>query len=374
MANLLDVLKRKMIRVVTIFVLSIFFNVAVAQVVNDEIAERLELRVDQLPLSSTTTHSTVEVSCINRNLTSACLIYHNDQWFTFSSPADGRYYLNISNQKCGKKLGIQILLIEGDPCLIRSYKIRQCISKLPQDDTYVILDSLKQGTSYLLNIDGFLGDQCLFDVQISTQPLGLPLMNYVNDSLTNELDLRDSIIRFSWHVNDLIEHRISAFHVYKKFLNQPKSQLVSISPNRGNAYGNFKKEYIVYDTLHEKGEYNYRIFGMESDTRELIFFGERAIKYYGEVSSDTKYVTEISAKFARGSTISVRVRYPPSGKILDDYKENMAQNSNLIRVDLAKYIRAGYLDLVLILSEEKSRRKYSYFYRAKSDGLVMMQE
>lgn len=148
-------------RFITIFLItaSLFlFGRAFSQVANNEIGQRVELTINQLPYISTTANSTVEPDCINKSLTAACLIYHNDQWFTFAVPADGRYYLNVGEQDCLQKRGIQVLLIEGDPCVIPSYEVRRCIPKLALQDTYVILDSLRKDVPYLLNIDGFLGD------------------------------------------------------------------------------------------------------------------------------------------------------------------------------------------------------------------------
>src|SRR6218665_2753576 len=98
-----------------------------AQVPNNQINQRYHLSLNEEPVFSTTSNSSVEWKCINKALTNKCLVYHNDQWFTFAVDKDGTYYINLSGQVCKKKLGTQLILIEGNPCEIKSYRIRRCV-------------------------------------------------------------------------------------------------------------------------------------------------------------------------------------------------------------------------------------------------------
>ena len=88
-------------------------NFANAQVVNDNIGNRSRLIIDSASIYSSTDEATVEWQCINKALTNKCLIYHNDQWFTFNVKSEGSYYLNITSQSCRDSRGIQAIIIEA---------------------------------------------------------------------------------------------------------------------------------------------------------------------------------------------------------------------------------------------------------------------
>ena len=72
-----------MTRVCLTFVLVGLISNVVAQVSNNSIDKRLGLVMDANPIASTAAESSVEWNCINKSLTSKCLVYHNDQWFDF---------------------------------------------------------------------------------------------------------------------------------------------------------------------------------------------------------------------------------------------------------------------------------------------------
>ena len=105
-----------MTRVCLTFVLVGLISNVVAQVSNNSIDKRLGLVLDANPIASTTAESSVEWNCINKSLTSKCLVYHNDQWFDFVVDKAGRYFLNVSAQQCRERQGVQAIVIEGNPC------------------------------------------------------------------------------------------------------------------------------------------------------------------------------------------------------------------------------------------------------------------
>src|SRR5688572_29456322 len=123
------------------FRLTISFTIS-GQVSNNSISSRTELILDAPGTHSTTANSSVEWECVNKSLTNKCLIYHNDQWFHFTPQANGKFFLNISSQQCRDLQGIQVVVIEGNPCEVKTYRILKCIPKVFQDDVFIELDSL----------------------------------------------------------------------------------------------------------------------------------------------------------------------------------------------------------------------------------------
>jgi hypothetical protein len=101
-----------------------------AQVTNNNIQNGSQLVLDAAYTPSSTDHATVEWDCINRSLkaiTHKCLIYHNDQWFTFNATQSGKYYLNIALKRCRDSKGIQAIVLQGNPCITKQYEILKYI-------------------------------------------------------------------------------------------------------------------------------------------------------------------------------------------------------------------------------------------------------
>src|SRR5687767_457050 len=117
-------------------ILLLFAAVAFSHVTNNRIENRISLGLDAEPFTSFTTNSDVQWDCINRALTNTCLVYHNDQWFTITPPTIGPYFINIHNQSCRKLYGVQLVILEGDPCKTDSYQLKQCVPFSDQADFY----------------------------------------------------------------------------------------------------------------------------------------------------------------------------------------------------------------------------------------------
>ena len=185
---------------------------ALSQVSNNEIKYRLKLKLDDPWFQSSTNNASVEWDCINKKLTSTCLVYHNDQWFTIVPPLTGSYYINISNQKCQNLQGVQIVVLEGDPCKIDSYQLKMCVSYTDQSDMFVKMDSLIGGKEYLVNIDGFLGDQCDYRIQFSSVNKGIPVQIRTLKQMPLKVAQTDSVISLNWSIPDSLIFKTKREH------------------------------------------------------------------------------------------------------------------------------------------------------------------
>lgn len=251
-----------------------------AQVNNDNIQGRLDLLLNAPLIQSTTAGSTVEWKCINRNLTRKCLIYHNDQWFSFQVPQAGTYYLNIASQQCRDSRGIQMILIEGNPCQIDSYKILKCISKVRMEDVFIQMDSLKSQVQYLVNIDGFLGDYCHFEIGLSTKPSGWPLK--LSDSVARKREVVNSkVVGLHWQVPESELSSLERFQLYRKGSNELAATSVGKVDLKLNSYGRYVETYDQYDTLPKEGKYLYSIFAIEKEEGTPRLIEEVMISYIG---------------------------------------------------------------------------------------------
>jgi hypothetical protein len=254
------------------------------QVTNNRIENRIPLELDDEAFSSFTTNSDVQWDCINKALTNKCLVYHNDQWFTITPTTTGPFFINIHNQSCKKLYGVQLVILEGDPCKTDSYQLKRCVPFSDQSDFYVRLDSLKPNEEYLINVDGFLGDLCGFKIEFSSSLRGVPVNAINTKLLTPSMTLKDSIVSLGWSVNDSLAFTVKDFQVYRK-KDKEKSIMRAAMPIVHNAYGSMQKDYVTNDTLWDKGAYTYFIYGSTADDKLLL--SQQSFIYPPEKPSET---------------------------------------------------------------------------------------
>ena len=238
-------------------------SAATAQVANDDIENRRVLRAEEV-ITSNTTGCTVQRSCVDERLTGKCIEYHNDQWFEFTPKASGRYFVNVGGQKCRDVRGVQLVVLTGTPCQPATYRVLSCTSLGTQDDVFVTLDSLRAGKPYLLDVDGYLKDFCQFSLQVSRQPLGMPV-SYFPPNPTRVLPTASPVVELRWGLPDSLVST-PAFRVLRREVHQYRSTEVRAVPVRRDTYGQPELTYAVTDTLPGPGIYDYQVLTTPATT------------------------------------------------------------------------------------------------------------
>jgi hypothetical protein len=352
--------------VFSIFFVFVFHVVVTAQVPNNNIKDRTELLLDASPSQSNTNNSSVEWNCINKALTNKCLIYHNDQWFNFIPERSGKFFLNVSSQQCRDQRGIQVTIIEGNPCEVNTYKILQCINKVHQDDVFIELDSLKAGTQYLVNIDGFLGDFCNFDIQFSTTPFGLPRVTHNLDTLNMTTSLKDSAVTIRWTVNESVAEKIKKFAVYRIGDGDHKSTSILELPLKANALGDYENDYLLIDTLKQGGKYIYRIYGTEKETEYPLLLDEQRISFRPPRTNLPKQGSrwvDIPLSFNNGERYQVLVFNKFDYALLRKYTgEFDSAKDATFEVNLNEFVSAGIKEFIVLASDADSKSAKEFYF------------
>jgi hypothetical protein len=250
-------------------ILFLYPFISVSQGVNNDISARSVLVLDAEPAVSNTAYNTVEWACLNKKLTEKCLVYHNDQWFTFKVEEHGDYFINIASQSCRDKMGVQLIIIEGNPCEINTYHVLECIRRIQQGITYVALKDLKAGASYLVNVDGFEGDFCEFKIQLSSTPWKPVTPKSIEDAEA-AAKRKNKVIELSWDLKDEVKKTLSGFNVYKEREGSHQKVLVREMGVGLNAFGANASKYTMTDTLPAPGVYKFEIFGLVADSTPLV--------------------------------------------------------------------------------------------------------
>jgi hypothetical protein len=355
-----------------VFLSFIHFSVT-AQVSNNNITDRAELLLNAEPIHSNTNNSSVEWNCISKALTNKCLIYHNDQWFHFTPNQNGRFFLNVSSQQCRDERGIQVIVIEGNPCEVKTYKILQCIPKVHQDDIFIELDSLKYGTQYLVNIDGFLGDFCNFDIQFSRTPKGTPRIAVNLDSLNMKAALKGHVVTIGWSIHDALTDEINSFKIFRLGRGEQKSVLIKDLPLRANALGDYNHAYSVLDSLSVSNRYRYRIFGIQKDTEYPLLLDEQEVSFYDQSKPYSKASTWVSIPLAlkSGSSYQVLVLNRIDYSLLRKYSGAFDELKDAtFEINLDEFVKTGVKEFIVLASEPNSSQPKEFYFIFDGKKLV----
>lgn len=334
-----------------------------AQVNNNTIAERVHLQPDAEPLYSTTDKSTVEWQCINKKLTERCLIYHNDQWFSYNALHSGKLFLNIADQQCKNKFGVQVLVIEGNPCETSSYKLLHCESFTNQSNTFIELDSLKQGKQYLINIDGFLGDICGFTIQLGTKPNGLPSKAKSLDTLNLTASRVQNSVLLAWEMPPALLDSLDHFEIYRQDINDFKKGVLAKVALRYNALGRATPSYTFSDTLKEHGIYIYTIVGVFEQELKRMLLDEQQVSFteYRKEKNKKVFTLSVQLEGKKKEDVDFLIMNAITGEVL--FKRTcIACSDEKLDFDVTKEVLAGTYQFRIESFHTKTRKQYQYVY------------
>lgn len=349
-----------------VVILSSLGRHAVAQVVNNNIADRIELKLNE-PAKSSTNQASVEWNCINKALTSKCLVYHNDQWFYFTPPDSGTYYINISSQRCKKALGIQLIVIEGNPCETKSYVIKRCIEKIHQENVFIELTKLKAKTQYLVNVDGFLKDFCEFEISFSDKPEGLPESLISQHALELKAEEKDKLVTLTWRAGLSWIDSVKQFEIYRLKEGELKSVCVTKQLVRRNSLGLFDEHYSYIDTLHKDGEYAYTILAEGESTRDRRLLDQIKVKHVFM----QKYFAQLPLNFKKPGLLEIEIinadRKATVKTISFDY-----QSPTTLSVDLSFQVKYSGKRFWIKVKQPQTNQAKMFAFEAVSDGVMQL--
>lgn len=345
------------------------------QVNNDNVASRIHLETDALPVHTTTASSTVEWDCLNQALTQKCLVYHNDQWYSFQVNEPQSYFLNISGLSCRNTNGIQIIIIEGNPCETRNYRVLQCIPQIKNEEVFVPLGIVAANTTYLVEIDGFNGDHCNFDIQVGRRPYGLPMKFEVGEM--PEAGIRaaiqkDSIVSISWKVPVSWLEQIDQFRIYR-LAEKDIIRLERVLPVSRNAYGRMSDTYRLQDTLASSGEYRYRVYGYPQQDQPILL-KEVHISYYrakGPSSPPYQQIV-INPQFSQKVEYAVRVYEAQQLSLLQAFSGAYdPTHPEPITIDMREFITGGHRAYMVVIVNKATRETMELYYRVNERGSIV---
>ena len=307
-------------------------NEQLVKVSNDNAAAAATLLVDSGSYRSNTTNCTLEEACINRKLTAKCLVYHNDQWFTFRTADAPVYYLIVKNQNCRDINGVQLLLIDGIVCEPESYNILNCVSFATQDDISLALNELKPNHQYIINLDGYLNDFCEFDISISTRPPDFHLRTDQQLLITPKIN-KDKV-EFEWKLSEELQMKeIVEFKILRRFQSEKKFSSIGTVDAERSVHGNYKTDYNFTDSVKTSGAYYYKVLAI-SNKGERFLLSEHSFQMYSEYINLNIIPLNLDVK--KKEIINIEIYDYPFNRYLGNYKAVYVKD---FKLDLKPYLK-----------------------------------
>jgi len=340
---------------------------ASAQVANDNIEERLQLNINK-PIHSSTAGANVQWKCINKALTSKCLVYHNDQWFSFTVAKDGDYYINIDAQQCRDSKGVQMIIIEGNPCEVSTYKILECINQIRTEDVFVEVPALKTGIQYLVNVDGFLGDFCEFNIGLSDKPKGFPRKDVNLDTLKIESRIEKKVVTMKWTLDEKLAKDIREFKIIRN-----SKVTVEIGMGR-NAYGSAMNDYSFTDTLKSAGVYYYNIYGIRERDEMPLLLSQRKFTLDKREMVERKQVSKVlpfRLNFKEHEMFRLRLYNYDGDHLLWKHEGECQGEGELFMIDPQPYVAYGLKKFQLLVFDGDGNKVDEIYFRVDNDGGII---
>ena len=321
------------------------------QSTNDNMAQAIPLSVNQ-SISSFTHGNTIEYFCIEPGLTSKCIKYHNDQWFTFVPEEAKPLYINITKQSCRDIYGVQLVVLTGELCTPKSYELIDCVSMGTQDDVYVEILNPKIGQKYWLLVDGYLHDFCKFDLGVSHQAEGMSAHTYAN---MGEVGIHGTgrIVELNWTIEDSVQAANSV--IYRKRTNDFTYEIHRIVPVVRNAYGSAVSSYSIADTVNHPGDYMYRLVvedftGTQYQVSEVTKRVSSGAFHYINLPLDYDHHTKLL------------IRYYANNKILKVHTlEYSNKYEGLVPIVIDEFLDRSIHELEIEVIDIKEQHIKSYF-------------
>jgi hypothetical protein len=336
-----------------------------AQVTNNNIQDGSVLVQDAAYTKSSTSHATVEWDCINKSLkalTHKCLIYHNDQWFMFRVNQPGKYYLNIASLACRDARGIQAIILQGNPCTTKQYKILTCIPKIEGDDVFIEIDSLTAENDYFVNIDGFLGDFCKFEIQLSSNPKGFLYTSKSLDTLSLKIAVTGKVVDLHWTASELLLQSLERFEVYRKRKGEAALHIAEFAPVL-NAAGKYITNYSAMDALSAAGIYTYDVVAVYKDSYLKEVLDRQTITYRPSENHDP--FLHVSLDYKTGTKIQLMLVDEMRDVVL---KQNTfvfdAKRDTQQKIYIGDYLNKGINNFLVISTNLKTFEKRVYKFTA----------
>ncbi|MEO8474899.1 MAG: hypothetical protein ABI477_22040 [Chryseolinea sp.] len=229
---------------------------------------------------------------------------------------------------------------------------------------------MEANATYLINIDGFLGDYCEFSIQFSSNPHGVS----VDTQGVKKLDLLGTsaggIETLFWKLPLSLKDSIVSFSVYRKSDQYHVSALSAVVPLEINVKGEYQTNYTYIDSVQGKRPYSYQIIGNLGDYGQIAL--DEWFVQANVANNCTKFRILFDLDYRDKSNLQIllvdAVRDVVLAQRTLNYSAVLDKNQNFYVGD---DVRKGISNFRVVIVDLKSRRKREILFFVDDEGKVM---
>lgn len=331
------------------FLFAFAFSEALAQSENDLYTDVQQLILNSAAHSSTS-HNTVQKSCVDEKLTGRCIQYHNDQWFAFTPDSTTPFFINVHGQSCQNSKGVQLVVFTGELCETSSYEVISCISKATAEDFYFKVEHPNPRLTYYFIVDGYLGDFCDFRIEVSGSAKGMPAVPGEEDG-EGTVRLDQHVVTLSWFLGQSTHDDFDRFFVRRTGGGNIKTWNM---PVEFNTMGKTLADYKLPDTLIREGHYEYKVY-LVNDLQERHLFLTKEVSWK-RAEDGLKSLVYFPFQVPRKTNLQVTVRDPFTGRVLASrFVENYRLSG--FEYDFSELINKGQYFFEVHVQDLTTKRK-----------------
>jgi hypothetical protein len=225
---------------------------------------------------------------------------------------------------------------------------------------------MQRDTRYLVNIDGFLGDFCDFNIQLSSRPAGLSRFARNLDTLKLSSSNNKNIVTLRWTLQKPYDDNIDAFEIYRS---QKGARLTMVGnvPAEFNALGVVQSDYAFIDTLSSENNYTYEIIGLLNNGTKEILDRHTTNFYRGDRANGQ--TLNISLDFKEGTSVQMLLIDKYADKILRQLAiEFRKAQDHSQRIYVGNYIEMGIRNFIVRIVNGKTASVIDHEFVVLDDG------
>jgi hypothetical protein len=214
---------------------------------------------------------------------------------------------------------------------------------------------------YLLNVDGFLGDYCSFEIQLATKPSGIPEIISAVENNQQAVSTEGQRVHLTWNVSDSLLASMRDFDVYRKELKEKKFTLLANKNIQTNAAGAFVKDYSYHDSLFTYGVYEYMVLA-KSDNASIAVLQHQVTWAADKKAEYINHSVTLPLTFSKSGAIDVLIMDPFNDWVLQQYSTEFTFKNPTLQLSLNPFYKKGMRQVKIKVKNSKTREVNIFYY------------
>jgi hypothetical protein len=214
------------------------------------------------------------------------------------------------------------------------------------------------GNDYFVNIDGFLGDFCQFEIQFSSSPKGFLYTSTNLDTLALQAEVIGKTVDLHWTATEVQLQMLEQFEVYRKRKGDATLTVAILTPAL-NAAGKYITNYSTTDALSAEGIYTYEVVAIYKDSQLKEVLDRETVSF--QTSEHLNPFLHVSLDYKTGTKVQLM--------LIDEMHDVVLKQTTFVfdakydqqqKIYIGDYLEAGISHFLVVSTNLKTFEKRVY--------------